>query len=314
MEREDNVKEEHKAEVRDNDVQEVLGEIPGWVIRGGLVILCAVLGLFVLFISFFKVPNTITSSVMLVADNPPVDIVAPQTGRLAKVKVAEGEKIAPNTILAMYESGVNVEDVMRLQNMLEEWKGEEFSPYVLNRIMYTRMELGELYAYYQRFLDSVIDDTSNLYEAYHTLKSYLMQWLNSYALVSPIHGTVAFTDMWKDNAAVSQGEVLFKIVPLSAPCYFAKSSIGMQHIGEVFIGQQVVLHFEDLLGNDDGYLKGEVIYISSFPTEKEEYSIRMGINEQDHAKLSRISIAHGAIGSVEYVAKQKSIMELLTKR
>ena len=307
-------KDEHKAEVRDNDVQEVLGEIPGWIIRGGLATLCAILVLFGFFISFFKVPNTITSSVTLIADNPPIDIVAPQTGRLAKVKVAEGEKIASNTLLAMYESSVKAEDVIRLLNILEEWKREEFSPYVLNRIMYTRMELGELYTHYQRFLDSVIDDTSSLYEAYHTLKSQLEQWLNSYAFVSPIHGTVAFTDMWKDNATVSQGEVLFKVAPLSAPCYFAKSSIGMQHIGEVFIGQQVVLHFEDLLGNDDGYLKGEVIYISSFPTEKEEYSIRIRINEQDHAKLSRISIAHGAIGSVEYVAKQKSIMELPLKR
>jgi len=51
-----------------------------------------------------------------------------------------------------------------------------------------------------------------------------------------------------------------------------------------------------------------------YPTEKEEYSIRIGISEQDHAKLSRVSIAHGAIGSVEYVARQKSIMELLLKR
>ena len=314
MEKIEKEKDEHKAEVRDNDVQEVLGEIPRGIILGGLIMLCTILVLFGLFISFFKVPNTITSSVTLIADNPPIDIVAPQTGRLAQVKVAEGEKIAPNTLLAMYDSGVKAEDVMRMLNMLEEWKGEEFSPYVLNRIMYTRMELGELYTHYQRFLDSVIDDTSNLYEAYHTLKSQLEQWLNSYALVSPIHGTVAFTDMWKDNATVSQGEVLFKVVPLSAPCYFAKSSIGMQHIGEVFIGQQVVLHFEDLLGNEDGYLKGEVIYISSFPTEKEEYSIRMGINEQDHAKLSHISMAHGAIGSVEYVAKQKSVMQLLLRR
>ena len=251
---------------------------------------------------------------MLVADNPPIDIVAPQTSRLAKVKVTEGEKIVPNTILAMYESSVNVEDVMRLQNMLEEWKEEAFSPYVLNRIMYTRMDLGELYTHYQRFLNCVLEDTSDLYEAYHTLNSFLEQWLISNALISPIHGTIAFTDLWKDNATVSQGEVLFKVIPLSAPCYFAKSSVGIQHIGEIFIGQKVILHFEDLLGDDDGYLKGEVIYISSFPTEKEEYSIRISINNQDYEKLSRISIAHGAIGRVEYVVKQKSIMELLLER
>ena len=314
MERVEKEKAGHKAEVRDNDVQEVLGEIPRRVIRGGLLTLCVVLVSFGLFISFFRVPNTITTSVTLVADNPPVDIIAPRTDRLAKVMVAEGEKISPNTILAIYESNVNVEDVMRLQNMLEEWRGEEFSPYVLNRIMYTRMELGELYTYYQRFLDSVLKDTSDLYEAYYTLKSYLEQWLFSNAFVSPIHGTVAFTDLWKDNATVSQGEVLFKVVPLSVPCYFAKSSVGMQHIGEIFIGQQVILHFEDLLGDDDGFLKGEVSYVSSFPTEKEEYSIRIGIDEQERAKLSRISIAHGAIGRVEYVAKQESIMKLLLKR
>ncbi len=42
-----------------------------------------------------------------------------------------------------------------------------------------------------------------------------------------------------------------------------------------------------------------------YPTEKEEYSIRIGISEQDHDKLSRVSIAHGAIGSVEYVARRR---------
>jgi hypothetical protein len=87
--------------LRSEQVQEILGLVPNWMIRwGNSLIFFLIIGLF--FISWFiKYPDTITSEAILVTSNPIENIHAGVTGTFYEIKVTDQSRVSGDKVLAI---------------------------------------------------------------------------------------------------------------------------------------------------------------------------------------------------------------------
>ncbi len=72
-------------ELRSEEVQEVLGAVPPWILRWGITTLFVIVVVLLLGCWFFKYPDTIQASMTLTGEMPPANIVAKTTGRIKEI-------------------------------------------------------------------------------------------------------------------------------------------------------------------------------------------------------------------------------------
>ena len=58
------------------EIQEIMGRIPGWVVRWGISVIFSLFAVLLLISFFFKYPETIASSIVITTSNPPSDLIA----------------------------------------------------------------------------------------------------------------------------------------------------------------------------------------------------------------------------------------------
>ena len=66
----------NNIELRSEEVQEILGEVPAWILRRGITLTAIIVVVILLGSAFLKYPDVITSSVVLTSTNPAISIVA----------------------------------------------------------------------------------------------------------------------------------------------------------------------------------------------------------------------------------------------
>ena len=112
--------DEKNIEIRSDEVQEIIGKSPSWLLRSGLTVIL-VFVLFLLLGSWlFRYPDIIRARVVVYSENPPAHIVARTTGRIEHLFVQDNDRVAKGQILAILENTANYEDVIQLRNDLAE--------------------------------------------------------------------------------------------------------------------------------------------------------------------------------------------------
>ncbi|MEA3444101.1 MAG: HlyD family efflux transporter periplasmic adaptor subunit [Bacteroidota bacterium] len=120
--------EEEKIEIRSDDMQEIVGRTPSWMIRYGIIVIT--ISILILFVGsyFFKYPDVIRSEkFMIITENPPVSIIARSDGKLQDLSVSDNEQVNPGQILAMIENTANIKHVNLIRELL--------NPYIQNKVI-----------------------------------------------------------------------------------------------------------------------------------------------------------------------------------
>ncbi len=138
-------------EIRSEEVQEILGATPAWIVRAGIgVIFCVVV--IILWGSWlFRYPDIISSQVVLTTQNPPAQLRAMETGKLTHIFVEEKEKVSRNQIIAIIENTANHEDVLYLESILDSLPDAGLFDVAKH------LQLGDLQQQYSSFLRQVTD-------------------------------------------------------------------------------------------------------------------------------------------------------------
>jgi HlyD family secretion protein len=105
-------------DTRSEEVQDLLGRVPSWITRNGILLVIFVLMMLISGSWFFKYPDIITASVVVTSDNPPVHLLARVDGKLTSVRIRDKEKVEQGELLAMLESSLNYEDLTDLKEQL----------------------------------------------------------------------------------------------------------------------------------------------------------------------------------------------------
>ena len=170
-------------EIRSDEVQEIMGTPPKWIVRWGIVIISLVLIVLLAGSYFYKYPDLINARVTIVSENPPISVVARSDGKLDKIFVADKQKVEANTILGIIENPANYEDVYELIGLLESVQPYFSQTELLNNLAFNKeYSLGQNHAYYSTLVSQLREyQTSVSYNTYEQRIKSLEKQVTDYA-------------------------------------------------------------------------------------------------------------------------------------
>ena len=150
---EDTVDKNSKIELRSEEVQEMMGQIPSWILQWGITVIAIVLFGLLLGSYFFKYPDTLIAPVVITSSSTPVELNAYATGKLENLFVRDKQNVQAGDYLAIIENNANSQDVLMLNKIFQKWQSKNLSSSLLYKKLkgYT-LRLGDVQLPYSGFM------------------------------------------------------------------------------------------------------------------------------------------------------------------
>ncbi|KPL15012.1 MAG: hypothetical protein AMS23_08795 [Bacteroides sp. SM1_62] len=157
-------KKDQKIEIRSEEVQDILGQVPSWIVRWGTVVILATILVIIAGSMIFRYPDIKRAEILVTTENPPANLIARTDGQIERIFVDDSQFVKINTPLAVIENPAEYSDVISLRYDIEEIrtiivnleKGEYIpltNTYTLGEIQSTYAEFINAYDDYFRFLE-----------------------------------------------------------------------------------------------------------------------------------------------------------------
>lgn len=147
--------EEHELiELRSDDVQEILGTPPNWLIRWGTTVMVGLICLLLLLAYFIKYPDTISAPVVITTSEPPTPIISRMDGNLTKLLVQEKQEVKAGDVLAIIQSTARYEDIIKADQVVALLQNKS-----IEALAFTELDknllLGEIQTEYNALVQSI---------------------------------------------------------------------------------------------------------------------------------------------------------------
>jgi HlyD family secretion protein len=163
----------NNIELRSEEVQEILGRPPRWIIRWGVTVIFTVIAGLFAGSYFFKYPEVITAPIIVTTENLPAGVVAKTTGRIDVLLVKEKQAVQKDQLLAVVENPAATADVLALTKMLDNFHPANDSS---NENSWpSGLQLGTVQSNYSSFLKACEDYRYFLQTDYHHKKAKVME-------------------------------------------------------------------------------------------------------------------------------------------
>lgn len=149
--------------LRSEEVQEILSAPPKWLVRYGIASIAAVLLVLLIGSYFFKYPDILPAKIIVTTENLPAALAAKNSGRIDSLFVEEKQKVKEGDILGEIENTALLEDVLRLENLLDAKKE-------LTALQLPALQLGDLQSFYENYSKASNDYDFFVNSAYHPKK------------------------------------------------------------------------------------------------------------------------------------------------
>ncbi len=106
--------------IRSEDVQEVLGSVPKWILRWGISLLAGIVLILIVGSCMFKYPDIVAAPMVLTTTNPPASVVARTSAKITKLLVADQQTVLPDDCLAILENTADYENINFLKSELKQ--------------------------------------------------------------------------------------------------------------------------------------------------------------------------------------------------
>ena len=148
--------DDKNLEIKSDDVQEILGTPPSWLVQWGTILMALVLlGLTLVFWKL-EYPDEVRGDLVLRTSNPPKKVVAKADGFIAKLLIKENAKVEKGDQLLVMENAAKYDDIQLLGEHLDSIELMN-SIDLINYNPTKGLELGELQKEYIE-LDKLINN------------------------------------------------------------------------------------------------------------------------------------------------------------
>lgn len=149
--------ERNFVELRSEEVQEILGTPPGWLVQWGTLVVLLGFALLAGVAWFVRYPDVVLSEKLSITTaNPPVDVVAQNDGRVAELLVSDNTLMGEQQPIAVLQSTALYADVHRLDTLVTGW--QKISTDAFRQLQYPELlSLGELQSEYAVFIRDLED-------------------------------------------------------------------------------------------------------------------------------------------------------------
>ncbi len=128
----------NNSEIHSEEVQEIMGQIPGWIIRWGLTLIFTIV--LILFVGsyFFKYPEIVSAPVKITTFNTPAPLDVKVGGQIECILVEDEQKIQEGQVVAVIKNTAKYQDVFHLEKALNLIKEES----VWEQLVLAKEDLG----------------------------------------------------------------------------------------------------------------------------------------------------------------------------
>jgi HlyD family secretion protein len=121
---------------------------------------------------------------------------------------------------------------------------------------------------------TILDQRQKFSSALFTLKSKIEDWVQKYVVVAPEDGKILFTSFLQENQLVANGQELYYVQPTQTE-YYGQMLAAQAGLGKLKAGQKVLIRVESYPSAEFGYLRGTIAHISSIPTARDSFLIKV---------------------------------------
>ncbi|UCG27609.1 MAG: HlyD family efflux transporter periplasmic adaptor subunit [Bacteroidales bacterium] len=107
-----------RVDLRSEEVQEILGKTPSWIVRWGITLLVVILIGLLIGSWYFRYPDIIASDIIITTENPPAGVVAKSTGKIDELFVTNNQVVMAGQHLAIIENPADYSSVFSLDSNL----------------------------------------------------------------------------------------------------------------------------------------------------------------------------------------------------
>jgi len=165
------INDSNNIELRSENVQEIMGHIPHWIIRWGISIILLTIIILLVGTWYFKYPKIIPSEIMVTTENLPASIVARVDGKIKHLFVKDNEKVNKNDHLLIIENPASYQHIFELKEKLDTFG--LFLNHLDSNIITgfdNNYSLGEIQPFYASFKKEYSDYCNFLLMDYHHKK------------------------------------------------------------------------------------------------------------------------------------------------
>ena len=135
-----------------DNIQDIIGNVPNALIKYGMLLIISLLLLFALAGWFIKVPDKLLAKVVLTTVNPPTNIIAKKNGKIISLLRKDNDTIESNNTIAVIESDGKQEDIDWLNLNIPTFKNFQTNPIIVNNLLNSKVVIsGEISNDYNTF-------------------------------------------------------------------------------------------------------------------------------------------------------------------
>ena len=146
------MREEDNVDIRSEEVQEILGTAPGWMVRWGTLMALIVVLIAVVLSFVIRYPDTVEKEIRISFTEPPKHLIAAKSGYIDKILVNNNEEVKEGQTLLVFRSTANYNHVLHLADLIQALPDERDST-LINFQPQASLDLGELQEDYFQFLE-----------------------------------------------------------------------------------------------------------------------------------------------------------------
>jgi multidrug resistance efflux pump len=110
--------EAEKLELRSDQLTEILGQVPRWIVRNGTLIIALIIIILLIGASLLRYPDILQARIILTTQTPPAEITANSSARIIGFFIGDKEQVKKDQVLVVLESAASYNDVQRLTEKL----------------------------------------------------------------------------------------------------------------------------------------------------------------------------------------------------
>ena len=110
------------------EIQQIMGEPPGWIVRWGISLVFIAVTTLILVAYLVKYPDVIPAEITLQTENPPIRVPARVGGKIEQLLVSEKEEVEKGQVLAVFENTAQKESINTLETFIAEVEENGITP------------------------------------------------------------------------------------------------------------------------------------------------------------------------------------------
>ncbi len=167
--------EKRPVELRSEEVNDILGRIPGWLTRNGIMLFFLIVIMIFLGSWMYRFPDVKNATIIVTSIQPPADVKARSDGKIDELFVEDNEYVKEGKVLAVIENSASFEDVITLRDELKKIDLLASMKLSQNLSLNGKSVLGPVQSPYASFYKNYRDYAAFLELDYHNRKIELQR-------------------------------------------------------------------------------------------------------------------------------------------